>query len=167
MKLHEYIKKQVNECIDELQAEQLFRDLRPIIAESLEEASKELSKYKKKKKQVTVTYLVNKLMKNKKFRSKAEEYLKKRKKYDGWADNLNGKTYSALDNLSDGAKRRIVTQRLKDKKIDCAPLAYKLWPDMTEDAARSKFYKCMDGRDGFEFTKNEVAQLYQMLNNKM
>lgn len=164
MKIHEYIKKQVNECVEEFQAEQLFREIRPMIAESLMEAEKEGND---KPGKVKVKDLVKKLMKNEKFKKAATEYLKKEKTYDGWTDKLDGKTYTSLDNLSDGSKRREVSQRLKDAKIDCAPMAYELWPDMTQDAARSYFYKKMDGKDGLSFTKDEVAQLYQMLNNRM
>ena len=165
MKLHEYIKKQVNECVEEFQAEQLFRDIRPMIAESVIEAESESPKSDGGK--IKVKSLVKKLMKNEKFKKAVTDYLKKEKTYDGWTDKLDGKTYTSLDNLSDGAKRKEVSQRLKDAKIDCAPMAYELWPDMTQDAARSYFYKKMDGKDGLSFTKDEVAQLYQMLNNKM
>ena len=80
---------------------------------------------------------------------------------------MNSKTYSSIDNQADGSKRRTVTQRLKDKKIDYAPIAYELWPDMTEDAARSWFSKKVDGRDGESFTDQEISKIYNLLNNVM
>ena len=69
--------------------------------------------------------------------------------------------------MSDGSKRRIVTQRLEDEKMDWAPMAYRLWPDMTEDAARSWFSKKVAGRGGESFTDDEISQLFNMLNNKI
>jgi hypothetical protein len=87
------------------------------------------------------------------------------KDYDGWTNKE--KTYTSLDNMSDGSKRRIVTQRLEDEKIDWAPMAYKLWPNMTEDAARSWFSKKVAGKGGEQFTDEEISTLFNLLNNKI
>ena len=121
----------------------------------------------KKGGKIKIGALVQKLMDNPEFKQKAIDYLNNEADFNGWSDKLNGKTYSSLDNQSDGSKRRTVTQRLKDKKIDYAPIAYELWPDMTEDAARSWFSKKVDGRDGESFSDQEISKIYHLLNNVM
>ena len=151
-----YISNIVNETIQQIKEENFRKSIRPIIAEAVME---------QKGGKIKVGDLVDKLMKNPEFKKKAADYLKNDDEFDGWAKNLNGKTYSSLDNQSDGSKRRTVTQRLKDKKIDYAPMAYELWPDMTEDAARSWFSKKVDGRGGESFSDEEISKLYNLLNN--
>ncbi len=115
-------------------------------------------------KKVSVDKLVDKLMKNDTFKKKAREYLKDTDAYNSWTSNLDGKKYSKLDNQSQGSKRRTVTQRLKDEKINYAPLAYKLWPEMSEDAARSWFSKKVSGKNE-SFSDDEISKLYNLLNN--
>jgi ClpP class serine protease len=115
-------------------------------------------------KKVSVDKLVDKLMKNDTFKEKAREYLNDKDAYNSWASNLDGKKYSKLDNQSQGSKRRTVTQRLKDEKINYAPLAYKLWPEMSEDAARSWFSKKVSGKNE-SFSDDEISKLYNLLNN--
>lgn len=115
-------------------------------------------------KKVSVDKLVDKLMKNDTFKKKAREYLEDTDAYNTWASNLGGKKYSKLNNQSQGSKRRTVTQRLKDEKINYAPLAYKLWPEMSEDAARSWFSKKVSGKNE-SFSDDEISQLYNLLNN--
>jgi hypothetical protein len=105
-------------------------------------------------------------MKNDKFKKGVIDYLKDEGEFDGWADSLKGKKYNSLDNMSDGSKRRTVTQRLKDKKIDYAPIAYDLWPDMSQDAARSWFSKKVNGKNE-KFTDEEISEIYNLLNNIM
>lgn len=154
--------------------QRLFENIRPYVAKALyeslwekkqaeqEENSEKINK--KDKSSVKIDDLVKKLMKNKEFKKKAMQYLNDEDAYDGWTDELGDQKYTTLSNLSDGSKRRIVTQRLKDKKIDWAPLAYELWPNMTEDAARSWFSKKVSGKKA-EFTDEEVSALYRLLNN--
>lgn len=165
MTIHEYIKQQVNECVSEIKEANLYNSLRPIIAESLMEAGKEAKKSGKKK--VKVDTLVKKLMKNKEFKKKAMEYLTDKDVYDGWSNALDGKTYNKLDNMSNGAMRREVTQQLEDEKINNGPIFKDLWPNMTYDAARSWGSKKLHGKGGARFTDEEVAAIYQDLNNKM
>ena len=139
---------------------ELKENIRPIVRECVKESYISEGKIK-------VSTLVNKLMQNHKFKKEAWEYLNKNKDYNGWSEQLQqigDKKYTALDNLSDGAKRRIVTQKLKDEKYDYAPMAYKLWPDMTEDAARSWFSKKVAGKK-VSFTDEEISALFSMLNN--
>lgn len=154
--------------------QRLFENIRPYVAKALyeslwekkqaeQEENNENSK-KKDKSSVKIDDLVKKLMKNKEFKKKAMQYLNDEDAYDGWTEELGDQKYTTLSNLSDGSKRRIVTQRLKDKKIDWAPLAYELWPNMTEDAARSWFSKKVAGKKA-EFTDEEVSALYRLLNN--
>jgi hypothetical protein len=154
--------------------QRLFENIRPYVAKALyeslwekkqaeQEENNENSK-KKDKSSVKIDDLVKKLMKNKEFKKKAIQYLNDEDAYDGWTEELGDQKYTSLSNLSDGSKRRIVTQRLKDKKIDWAPLAYELWPNMTEDAARSWFSKKVAGKKA-EFTDEEVSALYRLLNN--
>ena len=151
-----YITNIVNESIQQIKEDKLRESIRPMIAEAVMEDAKSGK--------IKVGELVKKLMSNPEFKQKATDYLKKDNNFDGWANNLNGKKYSSLDNMSDGAKRRTVTQRLKDKKIDFAPIAYKLWPNMTEDAARSWFSKKVSGKNE-SFTDEEISQIYNLLNN--
>lgn len=154
--------------------QRLFENIRPYVAKALyeslwekkqaeQEENSENTK-KKDKSSVKIDDLVKKLMKNKEFKKKAMQYLNDEDAYDGWTEELGDQKYTTLSNLSDGSKRRIVTQRLKDKKIDWAPLAYELWPNMTEDAARSWFSKKVAGKKA-EFTDEEVSALYRLLNN--
>jgi hypothetical protein len=154
--------------------QRLFENIRPYVAKALYESLWEKKQAeqeensektnKKDKSSVKIDDLVKKLMKNKEFKKKAMQYLNDEDAYDGWTEELGDQKYTTLSNLSDGSKRRIVTQRLKDKKIDWAPLAYELWPNMTEDAARSWFSKKVAGKKA-EFTDEEVSALYRLLNN--
>lgn len=154
--------------------QRLFENIRPYVAKALYESLWEKKQAeqeensektnKKDKSSVKIDDLVKKLMKNKEFKKKAMQYLNDEDAYDGWTEELGDQKYTTLSNLSDGSKRRIVTQRLKDKKIDWAPLAYELWPNMTEDAARSWFSKKVSGKKA-EFTDEEVSALYRLLNN--
>lgn len=150
---------------------QLTESIRPIVAsilmESIVEAKK--PKYAQSSKErnggkIKISTLVKKLMKNPEFKKKAAEYLTDQDAYNGWSDNLKGKTYSTLDNLADGSKRRTVSQKLKDKKIDYAPIAYELWPNMSQDAARSWFSKKVDGKN-VSFSDDEISKIYNLLNN--
>ena len=151
-----YISNIVNETIQQIKEDNFRESIRPIIAEaSLKENSNKIK----------VGALVQKLMKNPEFKQKAADYLANDDDFNGWSENLKGKKYSSLDNQSDGSKRRTVTQRLKDKKIDYAPMAYELWPDMTPDAARSWFSKKVDGKGGESFNDEEISKLYNLLNN--
>ena len=69
---------------------------------------------------------------------------------------------SKIDN-----KRSFVNALLKkndNDKYDHAHLAYKLWPKMNKDAARSYFSKCVRGERNFDTT--EITSLYNMLRSK-
>ena len=167
------LKTYITEKINIAKKESLKESIRPMVAEALNEAMIETNKKpryaqtsKDKKGKISVDALVKKLMSNEKFKKKAMAYLTDDDAYNGWSDSLKGKTYDTLDNMSDGSKRRNVTQKLKDEKIDCAPLAYKLWPSMSKDAARSWFYKKLDGKNE-SFTDEEISTLYGLLNNKI
>lgn len=138
--------------------------LKPIVSSVLKESiAEEKAKGNKK---IKIKDLAAKLMKDERFRKAAMKFMTDEDAYNGWTDALDGKTYDRLDNMSNGAKRRIVTQRLKDKKIDYAPIAYELWPDMSEDAARSWFSKKVSGKNE-SFTDEEVSQIYTLLNNTL
>lgn len=152
-----YISNIINESIERLKEDKLRETVRTYVAEAVI----------KEGRKVKVGPLVDKLMQNDKFKETVISYLKDEGEFNGWSDSLNGKTYSSLDNQSDGSKRRTVTQRLKDRKIDYAPMAYELWPDMSQDAARSWFSKKVDGKDGESFSEDEIKKLYVMLNNTM
>lgn len=137
--------------------------IKPLIKEAFQE-SFIAEKGSETKGKIKVSDLVKKLMKNPEFKKKAMQYLNDEDAYDGWTDELGDKKYDALDNLSDGSKRRVVTQKLKDEKYDYAPMAYKLWPQMTPDAARSWFSKKVSGKNA-SFTDEEISSLFSMLNN--
>lgn len=156
MNVKSYITRIVNESIEEIREDRLRNAIRPMVAEAVME---------EKGKKIKVSALVKKLMSNPEFKKIAKDYLNNEDDFNGWSEKLNGKKYSSLDNMSNGAKRRTVTQRLKDKKIDYAPIAYKLWPDMSEDAARSWFSKKVEGKSGESFTDEEISSIYNMLNN--
>lgn len=153
MELKEYI----HESINSAKRQMLSETIKQIIANELNEA---------KGKKVKVGDLVNKLMKNDKFKKKALEYLTDDDAMLDFKNNLNGKKYSKLLNQSDGSKRRNIYSRLNDKKIDYAPIAYKLWPDMSEDSARSWFSKKVNGKNA-KFSDDEVSKIYNILNNKL
>lgn len=157
MDVKSYISNIINESIQQLKEDKLRESIRTYVAEAVI----------KEGKKVKVGPLVDKLMQNDKFKETVINYLKDEGEFDGWANSLNGKKYTSLDNQSDGSKRRTVTQRLKDRKIDYAPIAYELWPDMSEDAARSWFSKKVDGRGGESFTDQEISKIYNLLNNIM
>ena len=139
-----YISNIVNETINQIKEDKFRESIRPMIAEAVMEEHGG---------KIKVGALVQKLMDNPEFKQKAIDYLNNDADFNGWS--------------ADGSKRRTVTQRLKDKKIDYAPIAYELWPDMTEDAARSWFSKKVDGRDGESFTDQEISKIYNLLNNVM
>ena len=153
-----YISNIVNEAISQIKEERFRESIRPMIAEAVMESQGG---------KIKVGALVQKLMDNPEFKQKAIDYLNNDDEFNGWSEKLKGKTYSAIDNQSDGSKRRTVTQRLKDKKIDYAPIAYELWPDMSEDAARSWFSKKVDGKGGESFSDQEISKIYNLLNNVM
>lgn len=63
-----------------------------------------------------------------------------------------------------GSKKSFITATLNknDKdKFDHAHLAYKLWPDMDKDTARSYFSKCVRGERNF--SDEEITKLFNML----
>lgn len=153
-----YISNIVNETIQQIKEDNFRDSIKPMVAEAVMEDGKSGK--------IKVGALVKKLMSNPEFKQKAADYLKNDNDFDGWANSLNGKKYSSLDNQSDGSKRRTVTQRLKDRKIDYAPIAYELWPSMSQDAARSWFSKKVDGKNE-SFTDEEISKIYNLLNNIM
>lgn len=87
---------------------------------------------------------------------KSEDSEKKEKKHD-----------KEESKISEKRKKRII-HALKDKTVDVAQYAYRLWPDKDEDSARSYFYKCLDGKtndsgDVYTFTDDEFVQLESFL----
>lgn len=65
-------------------------------------------------------------------------------------------------------KRNTVVSLLKKDMVKNAPLAYKIWPDMDEDTARSLFSKMVTGKpdnDGVvrKFTDDDISKLYELL----
>ena len=65
-------------------------------------------------------------------------------------------------------KRNTVTSLLKKDVVKNSQFAYKIWPDMDEDTARSLFSKKVNGEpdnDGVvrKFTDEEISQLYELL----
>ena len=164
MNISEYIRKRTDESVDYIRKQELFEAIRPIVHSTLLHEAE--SKKGEGKNKIKIDDLVDKLMKNKTFKKKAMQYLTDEDAFNGWSDNLDGKTYTPLDNMSDGAKRRNVTQRLKDKKINYAPISYELWPDMTPDAARSWFSKKVDGKNA-SFSDEEIAKIYKLLNDRI
>lgn len=153
------LRKYISERIDNEVKKSLYETIKPIVFNHLMEA-------KKNKKKINVDKLIDKLMDNKEFKDKAIKYIENEYGFKGWTNGLKGKKYSRIDNLSDGAKRRNITNRLNDKKINYAPIAYELWPDMSKDAARSWFSKKVNGKNE-SFTDDEVSQIYSLLNNKI
>ena len=65
-------------------------------------------------------------------------------------------------------KRNAVIKALKNPKYNHAQLAYKLWPHMDKDTARSLFAKMANGtpdNDGVirHFSNEDINSLYQMI----
>lgn len=78
----------------------------------------------------------------------------------------NEKSKSSNDNME--IKRNTVTSLLKKDVVKNSQFAYKIWPDMDEDTARSLFSKKVNGEpdnDGVvrKFTDEEISQLYELL----
>lgn len=78
----------------------------------------------------------------------------------------NEKSKSSNDNME--IKRNTVTSLLKNDVVKNSQFAYKIWPDMDEDTARSLFSKKVNGEpdnDGVvrKFTDEEISQLYELL----
>lgn len=67
-------------------------------------------------------------------------------------------------------KRAIVLKWLKDPSVNCAEIMRKLWKpgdQDEEDAARSYFYKCRDGKlndsgEPYKFTDQDINKLYSL-----
>lgn len=98
------------------------------------------------------------------YEKKSEDSDKKEK-----SDNKKEKSDNKEEEskISSKRKRRII-HALKDKTVDVAQYAYRLWPDKDEDSARSYFYKCLDGKtndsgDIYSFTDDEYVQLESFL----
>lgn len=166
MNIKSYISKLVNECIHANQEENLRESIRPMVAKALMESMYE-KKDDDKRDEDEIEATVEKLMQDPEFKEKAIEYLDDEDAFKSWSDSFDKKTYDKLDNMSDGAKRRIISQLLQDEKINHAPIAYALWPSMSEDAARSWFAKKVNGTNGEEFTDEEYAQIYNLLHNRL
>ena len=72
-------------------------------------------------------------------------------------------------------KRNIVIKWLKDPAVNCAEIMRKLWhpgDQDEEDAMRSYFYKCRDGKlndDGnpYRFTDEDINSLYSLKSESM
>lgn len=62
-------------------------------------------------------------------------------------------------------RRKRVIEYLKNDSSDCAPYAYKLWPDTDKDTARGYFYKCRDNEYGARFSDDEINRLYSMISS--
>lgn len=179
MEIRSYLSNIVRECIHDIESEMLHESIRSIVVDLLEESITEKKGGKKgesnkkggkknerkKNSKNSIESKVKKLMKNPDFKKAAIQYLTDDDAIDSFVDKLDGKKYSKLDNLPDATKRRMVNSKLSDEKINMAPLAYELYPSMTDAAARSYFYKKVDGVE--EFTDEEVAELYTLLNNKL
>lgn len=68
-------------------------------------------------------------------------------------------------------KRNAVKSALKDPKYNHAQLAYRLWPDMDKDTARSLFAKMANGtpdNDGVvrNFSEEDINTLYQLIRKR-
>jgi hypothetical protein len=97
------------------------------------------------------------------------ENVRKQKIVNRICENVMRKLYES-DNDTD-MKRNAVMKALKDSKYNHAQLAYKLWPDMDKNTARSLFAKMANGtpdNDGVvrHFNDEDVNSLYQMIRKK-
>ncbi len=86
------------------------------------------------------------------------------------SDVLKHNLYESENQNSD-MKRNAVMKALKDPKYNHAQLAYKLWPSMDKDTARSLFAKMANGtpdNDGVirNFSDVDVNALYQMIRKR-
>lgn len=83
-----------------------------------------------------------------------------------YEDDSEKSKASSDDNME--IKRNTVTSLLKKDVVKNSQFAYKIWPDMDEDTARSLFSKKVNGEpdnDGVvrKFTDEEISQLYELL----
>lgn len=86
------------------------------------------------------------------------------------AEELTRKINETQEQATDN-KRNAVMKALKDPKYDHAQIAYRLWPDMDKDTARSLFSKMANGtpdNDGVvrQFNDEDVNSIYQMIRKR-
>lgn len=81
----------------------------------------------------------------------------------------NSKMLSEAKEDKMGGKRKVVINWLKDPATNCAEIMRKLWhpTDDEEDAKRSYFYKCRDGKKNeagvpYSFSDKEINKLYSI-----
>lgn len=74
-------------------------------------------------------------------------------------EKQKGTGQTSLGNKKNFVKN-LLSQNNKDK-YDHAHLAYKLWPSMDKDTARSYFSKCVRGER--DFSDEDVTTLFNML----
>ena len=68
----------------------------------------------------------------------------------------------------DSARNRVKSSLLgrKGEKYLYSTLSYRLWPDLNKDTARGKFSGKLEGRDGRDFTDDEILKIDQMLRTR-
>ena len=90
-----------------------------------------------------------------------EQYLESDSKNASDSDEKTN--YGDIKKSDAAKKRKQVTAMLRDPKINMAELGRDLYPDMSDDAARSLISK--KSRGVRELTPDEVITLYQKLHN--
>ncbi len=80
-------------------------------------------------------------------------------------DEKHGKTTT---NAYDSARNRIKStlKGRKGEKYLYSTLAYRLWPNLNKDTARGKFSGKLDGREGRDFTDDEILKIDQTLRTR-
>lgn len=106
-----------------------------------------------------------------------ERAIKKSKETDTHSHNKMVKKNTKDDEKRSGkagkGKRAIVLTWLKDPAVNCAEIMRKLWnpTEEEEDAARSYFYKCRDGKLNdsgvpYKFSDSDINSLYKIKSEK-
>lgn len=90
--------------------------------------------------------------------------------YDGDYDDDDGSNYSSdEDDEATGHRRAEVMRWLESNQNKHSVLAYKLYPSISKDGARSKFSKKYRGEDKnghrYDFDPAEINRLYNMKNS--
>lgn len=151
--LKESIRRMVKEALQDLMENHRFTKARTHVSDILKKDDDERLKYNK---ELSYKLFPNKTSRNRKEKQELTEHY----------SFFNMITED--DNQSDiGSKRNFIMSVLKhndNDKYDHAHLAYQLWPNMSKDAARSYFSKCVRGER--DFSDNDITRLFNMLRSK-
>jgi hypothetical protein len=89
-------------------------------------------------------------------------------RYVNQSINEDGNNFKSKKNSHDSARNRVKSnlRGRRGEKYLYSTLSYRLWPDLNKDTARGKFSGKLEGRDGRDFTDDEILKIDQMLRTR-